>query len=288
VASWYLRYGDWAHLRWTLLVPLQMGAAGDNVRFLDRAQNLEMLALALALPAFLLARRALVPGPRTSDPTAWLLAGCLGMTYPRGGPIHWAAAVGLVSLLLVKAILLLHAAATRWLRHGLSRRRLAWFACGVSCVLTSCGVAVLGGGDLLLGRLGGPTYFWDDRQTLRLAGIVRTRVVAGDEVLLYNVPRDTLYAIVGARFPGDLYVNTGFWDCLNKEGADERLVAALSARPDLLVLYREPDRDQAELRRTGVYRFLQERTEIEAAVDRSLSWRRVRADSAADDGGVTR
>jgi hypothetical protein len=65
-------------------------------------------------------------------------------------------------------------------------------------------------------------------------------------------------------------------------------VAELSARPGLLVLYREPDADQTELRRTGVYRFLQERTEIEATVDRSLSWRRVRAGHAAGEAGWQR
>lgn len=276
VLGWFVVQGDWSHLRWTLLVPLQMGRAADNLHVLDGDQLLEMVALVLALPAFVLARYSLPAAWRVSSPAGWLLAGCLGMTYPRGGPLHVAASVGLVAVLLVWAVRLLGHSAKRWYRRRVPVRRLACFVGGAACALTSVGVAVLGGGDLLVGRLGGPTFYWDDVETTRLAAIVRARVRPGDEVLLYNVPRDTLYPLTGARSPGGVYVNTGFWDCLNKEGADERLVAELSRRPGLLVLYSEPDSGQVELRRTGIYRFLQGRTEVLEAIGPSMSWRAVR------------
>ena len=130
----------------------------------------------------------------------------------------------------------------------------------MACALVSGAVAALGGGDLLAGRLGGPTFYWDDAESSRLAAVVAAHVAPGQEVLLYNLSRDTLYARLGLRPPGGIYVNTGFWDCLNKEGSDERLVAALAARPGLRVLHREPDAGQHELRATRVYRFLATRT----------------------------
>ena len=48
-----------APIRWTLLVPLRMGRAGDNLHLLDLEQLRELVALALAVPAVAFVRAAL-------------------------------------------------------------------------------------------------------------------------------------------------------------------------------------------------------------------------------------
>jgi hypothetical protein len=77
------------------------------------------------------------------------------------------------------------------------------------------------------------------------------------------------------RAPGGLYVNPFFWYCLNRDGGDERLVAALRARPGLPVLFRAPSPGEEPVRATRVFAFLKASTEPDGTGPGDTTWRRV-------------
>ena len=118
--------------------------------------------------------------------------------------------------------------------------------------------------------------FWDDALTRDEAASVRARVPAGGEVFLFG-GRQTLYPITATHPPGGLYVNPQFWYCLNRDRGDERLVAALAARPGLPVLFREPLADAEAVRATRVYAFLASSTVPDGPAPGGSVWRRVAA-----------
>lgn len=270
-AGWGLLGRTTAHLTWTLVLPLLSQHAPEIATRPDAADLHEALALFLAIPALGLALRAL-PGSRLRSPAAFLVAGCAGMAWPRWGLLHLSAAVGVVSLLLARAAPALLTAARRGRRRSLrSGGRLA-FAAGAGAFLTGAAVAVAGAGPLLLDRIGGPLFHWDDRATSVLAASVRRRVPPGGELFVFDAPQN-LYPLTGTRFPGGLYVNPSFWYYLNKEGLDGRLVAILAARPGLPILFHEPWASETALRRTELWRFLSTRTRVAERLDGSTSWR---------------
>ncbi len=112
---------------------------------------------------------------------------------------------------------------------------------------------------MLLDRVGGPVFYWDDSATRAAAAHVRARVPAGGTLLVHGAPQN-LYPLTGTRAPGGFYVNPSFWYCLKRDRGDERLVDALAASPGLPILFREPIADAERVRETAVYAFVKERT----------------------------
>lgn len=277
--GWAIAFQTWSHLRWTLLVPLQMGRAGDNLALVDLHQAPELIILFLAVPAYEAARRALPAGSRLTSPALWLLLGCAAMTFPRAGLIHVASSIGLLAVLTVRGVHIMAALVRRWARRSPGLRTLTLGTISAACLTVVLSVSTLGAGDLLVGSLGGPAYYWDDEPTRRVVALARARIRPGDSWLLYNSSRESVYAITGTRFVGNIYANPSFWDCLNKERTDERVVAELRSRPGTLVLMYEPARGQHELRATLIYRFLTDETELLERVADGVCWRRVRAPS---------
>ncbi|HEV8266906.1 MAG TPA: hypothetical protein VGR00_01685, partial [Thermoanaerobaculia bacterium] len=131
-------------------------------------------------------------------------------------------------------------------------------------------------GPLLLDRFGGPVFFWDDANTQASVRVLRSRVRAGDELFVYEAPHETLYPLLDAMPPGRFYVDPVFWYYLDKDGADDKVVANLAARHGLTVLYREPAESDGEVRRTAIYRFLRSSTDVVEKVDARTSVRKVR------------
>ncbi|MBK9375453.1 MAG: hypothetical protein IPN03_17470 [Holophagales bacterium] len=68
-------------------------------------------------------------------------------------------------------------------------------------------------------------------------------------------------------------MNTYLWDCVNKEGADGRVVEAIASAPGTMILFR--DTEDPSIRGTAIYQFLQTHTEIVEILDDRTSWRRV-------------
>jgi len=201
-------------------------------------------------------------------------AGSIGMAWPRPGLLHLAAVTGLATLAAVRTALLLPAAARRASGGRAGRIRLLATAGSAALLAVSLGVAVLGAGPLLLDQLGAPVFFWDDSVTRDEAASVRARVPAGGELLVFG-GRQTLYPITATRAPGGFYVNPQFWYCLDRDRGDERLVAALAARPGLPVLFREPLADAEAVRATRVYAFLASSTVPDGPAPGGSTWRRV-------------
>jgi hypothetical protein len=141
-------------------------------------------------------------------------------------------------------------------------------------LVVTLGVAALGAGPLLIDRLGGPLFYWDDSVTRAETASVRARVPRGGELFVFGA-RQTLYPLTRTRTPGGLYVNPFFWYCLNRDGGDERLVAALRARPGLPVLFRAPSPGEEQVRATRVFAFLRASTEPDGPGPGDTTWRRV-------------
>jgi hypothetical protein len=271
-ATWALAFRTLAHIRWTLVYPVFSGMSRQIAVPLTGADVHE--ALVLVLPFAALALAAEVPRVRTvRSPLVAVALGAIGMAWPRPGLLHLAALAGLAALAAARTALVL-SAAPRGLRRGRGSVRLLTFAGSVALLAVTCGVATLGAGPLLLDRLGGPLHYWDDAETRGEAAAVLLRVPAGGEFLVFG-GRQTLYPIAQTRMPGGFYVNPSFWYCLNRDRGDERLVAALRARPGTLVLFREPTVDAEAIRRTALYAFVKAGTDA-AGPAGEAEWRVVR------------
>ena len=72
-------------------------------------------------------------------------------------------------------------------------------------------------------------------------------------------------------------MNPQFWYCLDRDRGDERLVAALQAKPGLPVLFSEPLADAEAVRATRVYTFLVSSTVPDGPAPGGTTWRRVAA-----------
>ncbi len=274
--SWALAFRTAAHLRWTLVYPVFSGMSREIATKVAGADVHEALVLALPLAGLLFAGAAWSPAIRLRSPLVAVAVATAGMAWPRFGLLHLAAATGLAVLASCRALLVLRAAvrraAVRPVRTA-ARRTLAVGLCGAAQAIVF-GVAALGAGPLLLDAARGPLFFWDDSTTRALADSVRARVAPGSEMLVFE-PHQTLYPRTGTLSPGGFYVNPQFWYCLRRDRGDERLVAALAARPGLPVLFREPPADVEAVHATRTYAFLASGTEADGPAPGAASWRRV-------------
>ncbi len=270
--SWAVAFRTLAHIRWTLIYPVFSSHAREIATPITSADVHEALVLVLPLAALLLGGAARGPSVRRRSPLVAVALSTVGMAWPRFGLLHLAGATGLVALASCRGLLLLRAGARRARR--IPRTTLGALAVSGALQAIVLGVAGLGAGSLLLDAAGGPVFFWDDSTTRALAESVRTRVPEGGELLLFET-RQTLYPLTGTHAPGGFYVNPGFWYYLKRDGADERLVAALTARPGLPVLFREPLADAEAVRATRVYAFLAFSTVPDGPAPGGSTWRRV-------------
>ena len=270
--AWALAFRTIAHLRWTLIYPVFSGHAKEIAAPPSSADVHEALVLALPLAALLLAGRA-GRAARLRSPLSLVALATTGMAWPRFGLLHLAGAAGLVVLASCRATLFLRAIARR---ARALRRRTALVAAALSfCALAIVlGVAVFGAGPLFVDAVGGPVFFWDDSTTRALAESVRARVPPGGEVLVFGA-HQTLYPLTGTRAPGNFYVNPVFWYYLRRDHADERLVAALAARPGLPVLFHEPLADAEAVHATRTYSFLLDDTAPDGPAPGAATWRHV-------------
>ncbi len=272
--GWALAFRTLAHVRWTLVYPVFSGMSREISVPLTAADVHEALVLFVPFAALALAAAALPRGLSRRSPLLAVAAGSIGMAWPRPGLLHLSAVTGLAVLAAVRTALVLPAAARRVSSRRARLVRLFAPAGSAALLAVFLGVAVLGAGPLLLGQLGGPVFFWDDSVTRDEAASVSARVPAGGELLVFG-GRQTLYPITGTRSPGGFYVNPQFWYCLARDRGDERLVAALAARPGLPVLFREPLADAEAVRATRVYAFLASSTVPDGPAPGGTSWRRV-------------
>ena len=270
--SWALAFRTLGHLRWTLIYPVFSGHAREIATPVTSADVHEALVLALPIAALLLGGAARGPSARLRSPLVAVALATSGMAWPRFGLLHLAGATGLLALASCRGLLFLRAGARNARR--VSRTALGALALSGAAQSVVLGVAGLGAGPLLVDAVGGPVFFWDDSATRALAESVRARVPAGGELLLFET-RQTLYPLTGTRAPGGFYVNPGFWYYLKRDGADERLVAALQAKPGLPILFREPLADAEAVRATRVYRFLASSTVPDGPAPGGAVWRRV-------------
>ena len=86
------------------------------------------------------------------------------MAWPRWGPLHLAAAQGLLVLAALRGLRLLPVLFRRLSRKGSARRRELLAAAGLALLMMNLGVAVLGAGPFLLDAVGGPARYWDTRR----------------------------------------------------------------------------------------------------------------------------
>jgi hypothetical protein len=272
--SWAVAFRTLAHLRWTLIYPVFSGHAREIATPVTRADVHEALVLALPIAALLLGGAARGASARLRSPLVAVALSTAGMAWPRFGLLHLAGATGLLALASCRGLLFLRAGARRARR--IPRTTLGALALSGASQAIVLSVAGLGAGPLLFDAAGGPVFFWDDSTTRALAESVRARVPAGGELLLFET-RQTLYPLTGTHAPGGFYVNPGFWYYLRRDGADERLVAALRARPGLPVLFREPLVDAKAVRATRVYKFLESSTVPDGPAPGGAAWRRVAA-----------
>lgn len=259
--SWALAFRTTRHLAWTLIYPVFSGMSREIAVRLTGADVHEALVLfvpfaALGLSASALqARRPHSP----SSPLMAVAAGAIGMAWPRPGLLHLAALTGLGALAAARLALVLPAIFRRLRKSRGGLLRLLTVAGGAAAFAVFLGVAALGAGPLLLDRVGGPVFHWDDSATRAAAAHVRSRVPAGGMLLVHGSPQN-LYPLTGTHAPGGFYVNPSFWYCLRRDRGDERLVDALAASPGLPILFREPIADAERIRATAVYAFVKERT----------------------------
>ena len=273
VLAWAAVFRTLAHVRWTLVFPLFTGLSGEIATPLTSADLHEAAVLALPLGALFLAEAALGPAARRRSPLVAVAAATAGMAWPRFSPLHLAGAIGLLALSASRAALLSRGAAVRSAKRTRPGRLPALAAAGALQIVVA-GVAILGAGPFLLDGAFGPVFHWDDTASRALADAVRARVPAGGELLVYD-SHQAVYPLTGTRAPGNLYVNPWFWYCLKRDGGDDRLVAALEARPGLPVLYREPVADVGAVRATRTYAFLASHTAPDGAAPGAAAWRRV-------------
>lgn len=272
--TWALAFRTLAHARWTLVYPVFSGMSREIALPLTAADVHEALVLFAPFAALALGAAALPVAFARRSPLYAVAAGAIGMAWPRPGLLHLSAVTGLAALAAVRTALALPAVARRLRRgdHGPGRLLAAAGSTGLLAVVL--GVALLGAGPLLLDRLGGPLFYWDDAVTRAEAESVRARVPAGGELLVYG-GRQTLYPITRTRAPGGFYVNPLFWYCLARDGGDARLVAALAARAGLPVLFRVPSPGEEPVRGTRVFAFVEASTVPDGPAPGGATWRRV-------------
>ena len=273
--GWAALFQTLSHIRWTLLIPVLGGFAGDVASGMHGKDFLASASVFLVLPAILLLARNL-PGSRVlRSPAPWIAISVYGMAWPRWGLLHLAGASGILALTAARAAIVSVGALRRWRRRSAGRRKLVTFAVGEALLFIHVAVAVLAGGALALRGLGGPAFLWDDRATAALAEKVRARVGGGEFLNVY-IAYENLYPLIGATTPGGSYVNPSLWYLLNRENLGDRLVSVLSRRPGLLVLFREPRAPEEPLKKTSLYRFLMEHTEVVDEIEPGTVWRVVR------------
>lgn len=278
VLLWGLAARTTAPLRWTLLIHLR-GRASEIGQGADLPLLAEAIAPALAIPAVWLLARGLTRGRSGTSPLAWLAAGAALMTVPRWGLLHLSGAVGLVVVLSLDGLRAVRAVFSRSFRRA-PGRSLAYAAGGAGLLLIHLGVAAFGAGPLALDAWGRGVRYWDDARLKALSREVARRVPPGGEFLNYFATWDTIYPATGTLAPGGLYVNTSLWFFLNKDDLDRRVVQALARRPGSLILFAEPQGEwTAPARKTELYRFLIEETDVLARVDDRTCWRAVRGSS---------
>lgn len=275
VLLWGAIFRTVSHVRWTFVVPVLSGFAGEIGARIEGKDVLESLAAFLVFPAFFLVAGSL-PGSRAwRSPALWVAIGVYGMTWPRWGLLHLAGATGILALTAARAVMASVAAFRRWRRRSAGRRKLVSVAVGEALLLIHLAVAVLAGGALALRGLGGPAFLWDDPATAALAEKVRARIRGGAFLNVY-IAYENLYPLTGASTPDGTYVNPSLWYLLSRENVGDRLVNALSRRPGLLVLFREPRAPEQPLKKTSLYRFLMERTQVVEEIEPGTVWRVVR------------
>ena len=277
VLLWGAAFRTTAHVRWTLVHVVFGSHAGEIAAPPTASLVHEAIAPFLAFPALGLLRAALARR-RVRSPLVFLGLAAFGMAWPRWGPLHLAAAQGLLVLAALRGLRLLPVLLRRLSRRGSARRRELLAAAGLSLLLVNVGVAAFGAGPFLLDSVGGPARYWDDETTREWAGRAQARTRPGGLLFVFEAPYETLYPLTGTTTPGGFYVNPAFWYYLNKDGIDGKLVASLRGRRDVPVLFREPPDgpDGDRLRETATYRFLAEETVEREKADSRTGWRGAR------------
>jgi hypothetical protein len=276
-AAWGLAFGTLSHLRWTLMTPLSREFSRQIATGLTGGDLLEAVALVLVIPADGLLRRCLPSARRLRSPAAAMLLGAFGMTWPRWGLLHVAAASGIAALLAARAILVARTVLRQPRHRAAGPVRLASFALGGTLLTSHAAIAILSGGSLLRDRIGGPAFGWNDAATASFAEEVRARIPPGGAFLNFHRAYENLYAITGTTTPDGTYANATFWYVLGQQGVGRRLVETLSRRPGTPVLFQEPEGpDAAAVKDTDLYRFLKTRTVPVASLPDGSSWRVVR------------
>jgi len=277
VVLWGAAFRTTAHVRWTLLHVVFGAHAGEIAAPASLGLVHEAVAPFLAFPALGLLRLAL-GRRRRSSPLALLGFAAFGMAWPRWGPLHLAAAQGLLVLAALRGLRLLPVLFRRLSRKGSARRRELLAAAGLALLMMNLGVAVLGAGPFLLDAVGGPARYWDDETTRESAEGAREKTRPGGLLFVFEARYETLYPLTRTTTPGGFYVNPSFWYYLNKDGIDGRIVSSLRGRRDVPILFREPPEgaDGDRLRATATYRFLSEETVSAGRLDSRTEWRTVR------------
>ena len=272
--SWALAFRTTRHFAWTLIYPVFSGMSREIAVGLTGADVHEALVLFVPFVALGLCAAAL-PARAAFSPLEAVALGAAGMAWPRPGLLHLAALTGLGALAAARAALVLPVVFRRLRRSRTGPLRLVAAAGGAAALAVFLGVAALGAGPLLLDRIGGPVFYWDDSATRAAAAEVRSRVPAGGTLLVHGAPQN-LYPLTGTTSPGGFYVNPSFWYCLKRDRGDQRLVDALAASPGLPILFREPIADVERIRETAVYAFVKEKTRPAGGAG-DLEWRVVPA-----------
>ncbi|MDQ5870830.1 MAG: glycosyltransferase family 39 protein [Acidobacteriota bacterium] len=269
--GWAIAFRTLSHVRWTLLIPISGGFAGDVATGIRAKDLLDSVSVFLVFPAILMLARSF-PGSRVlRSPAPWVAIGVFGMAWPRWSLLHLAGAAGIVGLTAARAFLVA-VAASRRRRRSRARPRPLSFLLGGALLAAHFAVAVFAGGALLWKQFFGPALWWDDPATTAVAEKVRARV-RGGSFLNFHPAYENLYAITGSTTPDGTYVNANFWYLLNREGTGDRLVAALASRPGTPVLFREPGPPDWPLRKTSLYRFLATRTQVIEEFEPGTTWR---------------
>ncbi len=275
---WGAAFQTTSHLYWTLL-PIT-SKLGDEVAILPAWADMhEAIAPFLVLPAFFLLARA--SGSRILKAPLLMAAAGAAMSWPRTGLLHLAASAGVLALVASRATSAIVRLVRQWRRESPSLLRLSVAAAGIGLLLVSLGAQVWIGTGLMRDEWLGPVRYWDDPYTRRVAAAVTSRASPGGRIFLYNMfGRDTVYAITGTRTPEDLYVNSAFWYCLNKDRVDARVTASLRGFTGPMLM-RDSEVPAPELKKTMLYRFMMERTETMASAGGDLVWRRIRPEVAS-------
>jgi len=274
--AWGVLFQTLSHIRWTFVIPVLSGFAGEiGARILGK-DLLESVAVFLIFPAIFLLAGCLPRNRVLRSPAPWVAIGVCGMAWPRWGLLHLAGVTGIVSLTAARALIVGVSVTERWRRRSSGHKRLVSMAVGAALLLTHLAIAVLAGGAFAWRGLGGAAFLWDDPGTTALAERVHAHVKNGGAFLNFYIAYENLYAITGTTTPDGTYVNTSLWYLLNREGLSDRLVAALSRRPGTLILFREPRPPEWPLRETSLYRFLIRRTEVIEEIEPGTTWRIVR------------